>query len=212
MQKKKYVQYGCGLCAPEMWGNYDSSPTLRLQKIPVLGSLIRNKLNVNFPDNVKYGDIIQGLPLPDNSCDGIYCSHTLEHLSLYDFRKALTNTYKLLKQGGIFRCVVPDLESAAKDYIESLQNNNADASKDFMYSTLLGVEQRDKSLKKVASGWFGNSHHLWMWDRASLKKELVLAGFENVRVCSFNDSEDKMFKYVEDESRFVNAVAMECIK
>ena len=37
--KKKYVQYGCGLSAPNEWINFDVSPTLRIQKIPIIGSL-----------------------------------------------------------------------------------------------------------------------------------------------------------------------------
>ena len=114
---KRYVHYGCGLTAPVQWENFDVSPTLRIQKIPLLGRLVRQRLNAQFPENVRYGNIIKGLPVLEDSCDGVYCSHTLEHLSLVDFRKALANTKKILKPGGIFRCVVPDLESAARKYI-----------------------------------------------------------------------------------------------
>ena len=82
-----YIQYGCGLSAPENWVNFDSSPTLRLQKIPLIGGIATRK--VRFPDNIKYGDIVKGLPnIPYNSCDGVYCSHVLEHLSLEDMRIA----------------------------------------------------------------------------------------------------------------------------
>ncbi len=77
-----YVQYGCGKTAPEGWINFDSSPTLRIQKIPVIGKLLKNELNTVFPNNVRYGDIIKGLPINKNSCDLVYSSHTLEHLSL----------------------------------------------------------------------------------------------------------------------------------
>jgi len=31
---KTYVQYGCGLDAPEQWEKFDTSPTLKIQKIP----------------------------------------------------------------------------------------------------------------------------------------------------------------------------------
>ena len=70
-------------------------------------------MNTSFPSNVKYGDIIKGLPVEDNSCDGLYCSHTLEHLSLQDFRIALKNSYKILKKGGIFRVILPDIKHIA---------------------------------------------------------------------------------------------------
>ncbi|HEY4651545.1 MAG TPA: methyltransferase domain-containing protein [Pontibacter sp.] len=211
---KKYVQYGCGLSAPEGWINFDASPTLRLQKLPVVGNLLSAKLNVKFPDSVRYGDITKGLPgISDNSCDGVYCSHVLEHLSLSDFRIALQNTYRILKPGAIFRCVVPDLEVIARSYISRLDSEDkSEASIRFVKDTLLGVEARSKGIKGVATGVFGNSHHLWMWDNASLTEELYKAGFKDVRKCSFNDSEDSSFSKVEDESRFINAVALEAIK
>ena len=74
-----YIQYGCGLCAPKEWLNFDVSPTLRIQKTPVLGSLLKPVLNTTFPPNVKYGDIVRGLPVKDESAKAVYCSHTLEH-------------------------------------------------------------------------------------------------------------------------------------
>ncbi|ADQ17553.1 class I SAM-dependent methyltransferase [Leadbetterella byssophila] len=209
---KKYVQYGCGLSAPEQWINYDASPTLQIQKTPVLGNLLQNQLNTRFPSNVRYGDIIKGLPEDVNSVDGLYCSHTLEHLALADMRKALANSYAILKKGGIFRCVVPDLEYAAREYLRRLDNGDENASHFFMENTLLGVPSRARGAKGMVSSYFGNSHHLWMWDRKSLSAELRNAGFIEVRECSFNDSEDPMFKHVEDPSRFEFAVALEARK
>jgi hypothetical protein len=210
--KELYVQYGCGHSAPKEWLNFDVSPTLRIQKIPLIGSLVKSQLNTTFPNNVKYGNIIKGLPIPSNSCNGIYCSHTLEHLSLTDFRTALKNTYKVLKNDGIFRCIVPDLEYEARSYINSLDNKNAEASIDFLNNTLLGIKERPKGLKGFISSFFGNSAHLWMWDSLSFTKELEKAGFKDIQICSFNDSKIDLFKQVEDEDRFVNAVAIECKK
>ncbi len=82
---KIYIQYGCGLSAPKEWTNFDVSPTLRIQKLPIIGAILKSSLNTSFPKNVQYGDIINGLPVKENSCDGLYCSHTLEHLSLNDY-------------------------------------------------------------------------------------------------------------------------------
>jgi predicted SAM-dependent methyltransferase len=205
-----YVQYGCGLSAPQEWVNFDVSPTLRIQKTPVLGALLKNSLNTQFPANVQYGDIISGLPIPDQSCDGIYCSHTLEHLSLQDFRIALRNTLKVMKPGAYFRCVVPDLENAARAYVQAVDAGDEGASLHFIGpQTLLGIEKRPRGLKAMISTLFGNSHHLWMWDRLSLAKEFRDAGFTEVRQCNYNDAKDPMFKFVEDEGRFYYALAME---
>jgi len=210
---KQYVHFGCNLVAPKEWINFDNSPTLRIQRIPLIGKLVKNKLNLIFPENVRYGDIIKGLPIEHNSCDGLYCSHTLEHLSLQDFRISLQNCYQILKKNGVFRIIVPDLEFAARSYINDLDNGNNLASLKFMGNdTLLGISKRPRGLKNILSLFFGNTSHLWMWDSKSLSEELKNIGFTNTRVCKFNDSIDPFFKLVEDESRFENAVAIECSK
>ena len=205
-----YVQYGCGMSAPEGWKNFDASPTLRLQKIPGFGKLVHK---VKFPKNIMYGDIVKGLPgILLESCDGVYCSHVLEHLSLQDFRLALKNTLSLLKKGGIFRCVIPDLEISINNYIIERAAGNADASFNLINDTMLGIHSRPKGFKQNIIAFAGNSHHLWMWDKYSLKKELKVAGFSYIRLCQYNDSNDLHFKKVEDEGRFYGAVAFEAIK
>lgn len=207
-----YVQYGCGLSAPNKWLNFDASPTLKIQKIPIIGTILKTKLNAIFPSNVLYGDIVKGLPLKENSCDGLYASHVLEHLSLCDFRKALENSCKILKKGGIFRLIVPDLEITARSYIHELENNNHSASIHFINDTLLGCFERSKGVRGVLECIWGNSRHLWMWDYKSLMWELQNAGFTDIRKCFFNDSTDVMFEKIEDADRFKNAVAIECKK
>jgi SAM-dependent methyltransferase len=209
---KNYVQFGCGLSAPKEWTNFDVSPTLRIQKSPIIGTVLRSKFNTMFPSNVLYGDIIKGLPIDNNSCDGLYCSHVLEHLSLQDFRLALRNSFNVLKKGGTFRCVVPDLEFSARSYIKDLDNGNNLASLNFINNTLLGLKERPRGLNGFLRSFFGNSHHLWMWDSKSLSEELKNVGFTQIRDCIFNDSKDEMFKYVEEVGRFENAVAIECRK
>lgn len=84
MNDGQYVQYGCGLSAPNEWQNFDASPTLRFERLFLIGHLY-TKSKSRFPKNVKYGDIVKGLPVFIDSCKGVYCSHILEHLSLSDF-------------------------------------------------------------------------------------------------------------------------------
>ena len=207
---KRYVQYGCGFTAPADWINYDASPTLRFERLPVLGKLyIRN--SQRFPANVKYGDIVSGLPEAENQCDGIYCSHVLEHLSYNDFSKALKNTYQILKPGGTFRAVLPDLKTAAQDYLKSYGEQESPAY-NFMLNTMLGIEARNRTLSAVIKGLLGNSKHLWMWDYKSLYYELQKAGFKNIRPCNYHDSADAFFTAVEQEDRFYKAVSFECKK
>jgi SAM-dependent methyltransferase len=207
---KRYVQFGCGFTAPAEWINYDASPTLWFERLPLLGKLYtRNQRR--FPANVRFGDIVKGLPEKPESCDGVYCSHILEHLAYSDFIIALKNTYVLLKPGGVFRGVVPDLKSAVMNYIEGYDKVDAPAN-ELMRNTMLGIENRPQSLSSNIKSVYGNSKHLWMWDYKSLAFELKKAGFIHVRQCRFGDSTDLMFGLVEEENRFAGAVAFECQK
>lgn len=201
-----YMQYGCGLSAPIGWRNFDASPTLRLQRIPLVGWLIARG-NIAFPSNVEYGDVTKGLPLPNGICQGVYCSHVLEHLALNGFRKALLETFRVLRVGGVFRLVIPDLEYLAKQY---MTDDSPNAAIEFMKSTLLGKEERDRSISSFLRDWLGNSHHLWMWDYKALEIELRQAGFREIRKAHFGDSADPKFREVEEKERWARCVGVEC--
>lgn len=217
-----YLHIGSDFKAPKEWINYEASPFIYLERIPFLGFLFIRKQFERFPLHIKYGDIVTGLKdVKHDSCSGIYCSHVLEHLSLVDFRKAINNIHSYLKPNGIFRLVVPDLEWAARSYIQRLENGDFSASLDFCGEyTFFGSIEREKGIKGILKSTFGTSKHYWMWDKYSMKHELIEAGFTNIKECKFNDSKDKMFELVEEEHRFIEtksgfiapAVALECSK
>jgi hypothetical protein len=91
-----YIQYGCGLCAPADWLNFDASPRLRIERSILLRPIVRSTVGFLFPANVTVGDIVSGLPVPAESAAGIYCSHVLEHLPRDDLPRALANTFRIL--------------------------------------------------------------------------------------------------------------------
>ena len=203
------AQFGCGLSAPTQWLNFDSSPLLRLQKLPVVGALVPAGPFGRFPHNVRYGDIVRGLPLAKNSVEYLYCSHVLEHLSLSEFRQAIRNCYRCLKPGGIFRLVVPDLEFMARQYVNS---SDPEAALAFMRETYLGREERPRHLLAFLRSWLGGSQHLWLWDYKALSNELGQVGFVNIRRAILADSGIPSFTQVEDPQRWENALGIQCQK
>lgn len=207
-----HIQFGCGYSAPRNWRNFDSSITLRLQRLPVIGWLVRRK-RAAFPSNVEYGDVVRKLPIADNSCDGIYASHVLEHLTRSEIELALAETHRILKPNGRFRLVVPDLEVAVADYIKDIKEGSIDASDNFNGpNTLLGKVKRPRKLKEIAHEVLATSAHMWMWDYQSLAGLLQKHGFKSIRRASFNDSDDDAFLSVEEEKRFFRSVAIDCTK
>ncbi len=195
-----YVHYGCGFCAPEGWENFDASPTLLFERLPLVGRLfVKNA--VRFPKNVRYGDIVKGLPFAAGTVDAVYASHVLEHLARHDFYTALGNTWQLLKPGGIFRLVVPDLRWRAEEYISALDAGDANANSTFLRACNLGTEFRPRSLWRIVISLLGHSRHLWMWDEPSMRVALEAAGFRNIRRFAIGDAADPMFAQVENVAR-----------
>jgi len=206
MAESRYVHYGCGWSAPAGWRNFDASPTLRFERIPLVGRLYTRNAS-RFPRNAAYGDIVKGLPVPPGSCDGVYCSHVLEHLSLEELRAALKNSLLILRPGGIFRLTVPDLERAVRRYAG---NPSTDAAIELMKETGLGHESRPRGPGAFLVAWLGCSRHLWMWDYKAIEKELLAAGFVDVRRASFGDSPDPRFREVEEKARWDDGLGIEC--
>lgn len=203
--RNAYVQYGSHFCAPEGWLNFDSSPTLRIERIPVVGSLVSSLFSGNegrFPKAVRYGDIRKGLPVQDGSVKACYASHVLEHLCLEDMRMALANTFKMLEPGGIFRMIVPDLHERARRYVAEADGGSSFAAATFLQSTCLGHEKRARTPLQHLRQAIGGAAHLWMWDEYALSAELARAGFINIRRCKFGDASDPMFSRVEARDRF----------
>jgi len=202
------VQYGCGLSAPDGWINFDASPTLRVQRLPVIGKVV-TRGRASFPNSVRYGDVVKGLPLAAGSCRAVYCSHVLEHLSLVDFRKALRETHRILEPGAVFRGVLPDLGILAKTYVA---DSSPRAALNFMQDSLMGLKERPRGVRGLAAAAVGNSPHLWMWDYKAMAAELTEAGFVEIRRAAFGDSGDPAFTAVENPNRWDGCLGFTCKK
>lgn len=208
MGTELYVQYGCAFSAPTGWLNFDSSPTVRFARLPVVGPVYTKK-RAPFPATVRHGDVVKGLPVESAACRGVYASHVLEHLCLDDFRQALHETRRILADDGIFRLVVPDLRVYVERYLAGVGAGESGAAIRFLEDTGLGVRSHSRSPVGLASRLFGNSAHQWMWDEESLRAELDRAGYSAIRRAKLGDCEDAMFAVVENPERFDDACAME---
>jgi hypothetical protein len=202
----RYLQVGCGLTAPKDWINYDASPMVWLQKIPILGAILQKRRNISFPKNVLYGNILRGFPQYNQSCDAVYCSHMLEHLTYEEFFIAIDNIYSLLKKDGVFRLVMPDLKLMCESYM----GGGTQKSILFMKQSGLGMESIRTFTDSLLIGF--RSRHYWLWDYASTEMVLQKAGFRDIRRCAYHDSKLCAFNSVEDINRFEDALAIEAIR
>lgn len=62
IDQKLYVQYGAGNEAVEGSISFDAAPTLRIRKLSILGKLLGSRLNCVFDGDIRYADMVKGLP------------------------------------------------------------------------------------------------------------------------------------------------------
>lgn len=91
------VQFGAGNEAVARCKNFDVSPRLRLQRLPLIGKLFYG--GCIFESVVLHGDLVKGVPLSPNTAKELFASHVLEHLSYDDALTALKNSCKTFKPG-----------------------------------------------------------------------------------------------------------------
>ncbi|WP_309091721.1 methyltransferase domain-containing protein [Phenylobacterium sp.] len=200
------VHYGCGDQLGPTWLNFDISPILRIARLPG-GKLLSALAGVGdaFPPGVLVGDITKAPLVAPGTAAAAYASHVLEHMTLEDCRAALTNTYRMLAPGGVFRLIVPDMEWRARLYLEELGRGDPEAASNLMRYSILGQERRLGVVRRLRKAFSGTSH-LWMWDFTSMSHELKQAGFVSIRRCQYGDAANPLFAEVENPDRFWGTV------
>jgi len=101
------LHLGCGTIYKDGWINIDNNCDNNIQK-----------LDLNW-------DLRTSLPFPDNSVDFIYNEHFLEHLTVEEGISAIKDFFRVLKNNGVMRIAMPDLERTVKAYFdENWKENN----------------------------------------------------------------------------------------
>ena len=206
------LNIGCGLIAPSGWLNFDSSFTLKLGRIPIIGcNLIRIIHGPDWPPTALCGDIVKGLKISSGSCDLIFASHVLEHISLSDFQSAMQNIYSYLKTGGIFRAIVPDLTYYIEKYSSQIGARSAapTASLEFMKNMNIGYTESRRNILLRLCEALKNSRHQWMWDASSLVSAFDEHGFKSIRLREHGDWSDARFKLVDRKENYTNSICIE---
>jgi len=119
------INVACGASFAEGWVNVDFLPGSK---------------------EVRQVNILNGLPFADNSCDVIYASHFLEHLTIEMAESFLRESYRVLRAGGRIRIVVPDLEEICSTYIKYRQ------SEQHQFADFVAVELIDQCVRMKSGG------------------------------------------------------------
>ena len=207
------LNLGCGYQTSARCINIDWSLPIRLKGSPVgrmLAPVVvtgeRREAYDAMTGDVMRHDLRKGIPFADQSVDGVYHSHLLEHIDRSAVPGFLAEVKRVLKPGGVHRIVVPDLEVEARRYISSLESAMAGDSSpaDHEWNILLLIDQMVRkesygtSQRTGVRRWAENrilgdarkrgETHQWMWDRITLPEVLREAGFRDPRVLTYDTS------------------------
>ena len=150
-------------------------------------------------------DLRYPFKIKSETFDGIFCDHTLEHLSYEEVEHVLDESYRILKPGGWIRVIVPDFNLFVTKYYE---NDNEWFNK---WKTLvLGHESR-KGMERFFTKIFALNftanfyHHKTLWNYEMAQLLFLEAGFSNVESVRFREGQSGLFfdKDTEDR-RFVS--------
>jgi len=160
--------------------NIDNSPSVLLDRWPslkrglfLLGVISRERYETVWPLDVIWQDVSKKLPYKNGSIDKIYSSHLLEHLDKKCGEGLLQECFRVLKKGGIFRLVIPDLEFHARRYLQGVSNGGpADraAHDDFLWNIYGAYLEKRR---------YGATHR-YMYDWPTLRLVLAEMGFSRV--------------------------------
>ena len=74
-------------------------------------------------NEVQRVNLLKTFPFPEGYFDAVYSSHVLEHFTPRQADHLISESFRVLRPGGILRTVVPDLEATCREYIRVLDSS-----------------------------------------------------------------------------------------
>lgn len=166
------LHIGCFDRVFDGWINTDVTGHIFIARVPgapfilkMLGLISTERYNQHKQGifkRVEYLDVTMRFPFRPDSFSYVFSAHTLNNFYLEDAQKCVSEVYRVLKDGGIFRVSLPDLDELIASY-DSTQPG-------IFLSRLFQASQRREK----------NRHH-WMYNQSSLEQLLRKAGFSEIK-------------------------------
>lgn len=119
-------------------------------------------------------DMSRDLPIADNTFDGVFCEHVLEHFSLEVGERLAREIRRVLKPRGCLRVVVPDAELVMRRYF--------DAPRELVARRDGG----DELPMETVNAYFRQRYeHQFLYDWPAMEKMLTGAGYGTVMRATF---------------------------
>jgi predicted SAM-dependent methyltransferase len=187
------LQLGCGQNILQGWLNTDSTPS------PV----------------ADYLDFVKPFPFAANIFAAVFCEHTIEHIAKPEARHMISEAYRVLRPGGLFRVVTPSLENFCRMVLEP---ESEPAIKYMAWFRTYTNNPKASMTDAINLCFYGHGHrHLYTGDE--LASALRAVGFTAIRVMPAGNYGDPVFNGVDghgrvigDEINTIEAMALEAAK
>jgi SAM-dependent methyltransferase len=134
-------------------------------------------------------DIRKPLEWPDDSMEGIFLEHVIEHVPPPDAFRFMREAFRVLKPGGVLRLAFPDTvriyREATPDYLQFLLNSG----------------YGDGSVESAVTSIILNHGHCGIWSEEVMCVVLATAGFDEITVCVPGDSEHAAMRGLEQHGK-----------
>jgi hypothetical protein len=146
-------------------------------------------------------DIREGLPLEDASMDYAVSIHALPELPYPDIEQALGELHRVIREDGVLRLALPDMEKAIRAYVE----------RDAGYFLVPDDDVRSLGGKMIVQlTWYGYSRTMFTPD--FIEELLYRAGFRRVEHCSYRQTASEHPEIVELDNREGESLYVEAVK
>lgn len=138
-------------------------------------------------------DLRKGIPLKDNTVDGIYTSHLFEHIPFNDLVAFVSECHRVLKVGSSLSVCVPN----SRLYIEAYMNGTDFRSRDSLFQP--AAIKTNSLMDQVNYIAYMGDEHKYLFDQENLVNTLKTAGFADVKLREFDpdlDLEDRHFESI----------------
>jgi len=133
-----------------------AEPEYERQKMEILREWTTIKFTtLPFPSTKDhyYYDVRRPLKFPDNSFDAVYPCHILEHLTLEEGKRFISEVFRVLKPGGICRLSLPELEGKVREYLKCLEEvANEPSERNILRYRWIIVEFIDQMVREKTGG------------------------------------------------------------
>jgi predicted SAM-dependent methyltransferase len=158
LSEKRFYNIGAGDFHHPFWTNVDGGNDYRVNWKGKVSGTIEHDLFDHQP-----------LPVPDNSAELVYTSHTIEHVDDKSVEFLLADCFRMLKPGGTIRIVTPDIDLSYQAW----------RRKDRSFFYWIGDEYVNKNLEKQCLNTpllIASTAQIWLEEFAAGASQITTVG------------------------------------